>query len=128
MIEIAMVFDKLGSAIFWLSPQGSHPGAIEDSTTLWERIWANRGSIGGVVHTHPWDGKPSPSHTDVTTWSALERALGVRLLWPIVSMDEVSYYVQNPLTGQYVETTSTFTGQQCWEDNVKELRRLSHGG
>ena len=127
MREMAMVFSHEGKALFWLGPRGHTEGSIPDSEILWQRIWSNRAEIGGVAHTHPWDGKPGPSHTDVTTWDAIERALGKRMLWPIVSMTDVVFYVRNPLTGEFVETPSTFAGQKDWLEIVEELRRTSRG-
>ena len=130
MIEVAMVFDREGRALFWPAPQGS-AGSIPDSALLWDRIWACRDVIGGIVHTHPWEGAPSPSHTDVTTFAAIEAGLGKRLIWPIVTMDQVGYY-QRIDSGQYV--TVVFPSKELrdfwmestgWGDIIEELRRLS---
>lgn len=126
MIEVAMVFDKEGHAIFWLSPKGSSSGAIPDSSNLWDRIWRNREHVGGVVHTHPWDGKTLPSHTDVTTFAAIEKGLGKQLLWPIVTMTHVNYFVRNVFSDEYVMAGDVlFKEQSWWLENILELRRLS---
>ena len=93
MIEVAMVFDREGRAIFWPSPKDSSGGSIPDSRTLWDRLWENRHNLGGICHTHPWDGPASPSHTDVTTFAAIEAGLGKRLTWPIVTMTHVGFFV-----------------------------------
>lgn len=128
MREMVLVFDTEGWAIFWKGPKGSSEGYVEDSDLLWDRIWHERAHIGGVAHTHPWNGEAHPSQTDVTTWAAIEAGLGKRLLWPIVTMTEVKYFVFNPVTKNYVEATSTFADRQWWKDNIDELRLTSRGG
>lgn len=125
--EVAMIFDQKGHVIFWLSPNDSSGCYIPDSQVLWDRVWRNRDRVGGIAHTHPWTGRACPSNTDVTTWSAIERGLGKNLLWPIVTMTEVRYFVRNVLTGEYVETPSTFEGSHDWQEAIEELRRLSQG-
>jgi hypothetical protein len=65
---------------------------LPDSHELWEILWASREELGGVAHTHPWDGPAGPSHTDVTTFAAVEAGLGKRLIWPIVTFTQVDYY------------------------------------
>lgn len=127
MREMVLVFDAEGRAIFWKGPTGSSENYVQDSSLLWDRIWEARDRIGGVAHTHPWDGEASPSYTDITTFSAIEAGLGKRLLWPIVTMTEVGYFVRNPLTGGYTRTKSTFDDKQWWVDNIAELRRVSTG-
>lgn len=103
MIETAMVFDDQGGTILWHEPCGRTAGSIPDTRDLWEVIWENRGRLGGIAHTHPWDGEAWPSLTDVTTFDAIERALGKRLLWPIATFTEVRYFAKNVITGHYVE-------------------------
>ena len=60
-------------------------GGLPDSRNLWQILWDNRTNISGIAHSHPGKGKPGPSHTDVTTFSAIESGLGIRLDWWIVS-------------------------------------------
>lgn len=121
-----MVFDVEGRAIFWLGPNGCSAGAIEDSHTLWDRIWRNREIIGGVAHTHPWEGQTHPSNTDETTFAAIEAGLGKRLLWPIVTMTHVCFFCHNAVTEKYVPAGPIeFRGANWWIENVIELRRLS---
>jgi len=125
MIEVAMVFDKEGRAIHWPSPQGS-AGSIPDSRSLWDILWENRAILGGVAHTHPWDGEPHPSSTDVTTFAAIEAGLGFRLVWPIVTMTQVGYYEYNDgyrlfLYPPYFEETEE------WNKLIHQMRLLSLG-
>lgn len=127
VIEVAMVFDENGKAIFWPSPKGNSQGSIEDSSVLWDRIWRNRDIIGGVAHTHPWNGTPSPSETDQTTWSAIDRALGRSLIWPIVSMDDVQYFKRFIKDGKefYQAVAYQHRNETHWLENIIEMRRLS---
>jgi hypothetical protein len=125
--EVAMVFDLDGKAIFWPSPKGNTMGSIEDSHILWDRIWSNRNSIGGVAHTHPWSGAPFPSDTDTTTWRAIERALGKKLIWPIVSMDSIQYFRRFEKDGQEFYQAVAYPHRHTthWMENIIEMRRLS---
>ena len=99
MMEVALVFDRNGNTICFHDPKGSTGGSIPDSRDLWEVLWENRDRLGGVAHTHPWDGPAHPSLTDLTTFDAVERALGKQLLWPVVSFTEMTCVVRNPLYG-----------------------------
>jgi len=128
MIEVAMVFDKEGKALFWLGPRDHTSSSIPDSQVMWQRIWEYRDIIGGVAHTHPWDGHPWPSDTDVTTFSAVERGLGKRLIWPIITMDDASFFKwfhrpNSELYYQPVKWPYRFTTH--WLENIIEMRRLS---
>lgn len=88
MIEVALVFDREGRTLYWHLPPGRTGVSIPDSRSLWEVLWTHRRHLGGVAHSHPWAGRPDASRTDLTTWSACERALGSRLVWPIVTLTE----------------------------------------
>ena len=97
MIEVALVFDQQGNTIHWHLPPGRSGGWIPDTRDLWEVLWENRDRLGGVAHTHPWVGPAWPSQTDETTFSAIERGLGKRLLWPIVTFQEVRIFMRGGL-------------------------------
>lgn len=90
MVEAGAVVGEDGNVVFWHIPDGRHGGAIPDSRTLWDVLWEGRKSIQGFAHSHPGNGVPGPSHTDVTTFAAVEAALGRRLTWWIVSADKVA--------------------------------------
>jgi len=100
MMETALVFDREGKTIYWHEPEGRSSGSLPDSEDLWDFLWNNRDRLGGVAHTHPWNGAAGPSQTDVTTFAAIEKALGRQLLWPVVTFTEVAYVVSNPLYGK----------------------------
>lgn len=99
MMETALVFDLHGKTIHWHEPRGRSGGSLPDSRDLWDVLWENRDRLGGVAHTHPWDGPASPSGTDITTFDAVERALGKQLLWLVVTFTDVLGVVRNPLYG-----------------------------
>ena len=84
-IEAGVVLDPNNMPLHWHLPPGRSMGGLLDSRDLWEVIWENRDNISGIAHSHPGSGKPGPSHTDVTTFAAIEAALGRRLDWWIVS-------------------------------------------
>ncbi|MFA6234103.1 MAG: hypothetical protein WC824_07955 [Bacteroidota bacterium] len=92
VVETALVFDKEGKTLLWHVPAGRSGGGIPDSHDLWEFLWENRKIIGGVAHTHPWNGEAWFSQTDVTTWAAIEQGLGIRLVWPVVTMTEMKQF------------------------------------
>jgi len=92
MIETAVVVDDQGKTLFWHLPPGRSATYIPDSRSLWEVMWENKDRLGGVAHTHPGHGTPDPSWEDVTTWSACERGLGRRLVWPILTFDQEAYF------------------------------------
>lgn len=128
MIEVAMVFDKEGRPIFWPSTGTETSGSIPDDRSLWDYIWENRERIGGVAHTHPWSGEAHPSHTDLTTYAAIEAGLGKRLCWPVVTMTEVRYFGYADPAQDYEEYTPEFAVNEAWLHGINEMRRLSQGG
>lgn len=122
--EAAVVIDKFGAAVYWHTPQGRTGGSIPDSHSFWEYIWANRERIAGIAHSHPGAGVPGPSQEDVTTFSAIELALGRKLWWWITSSDEVVKVTwKGPGAYQYIGTLLDKTPN--W---AHELRRISAEG
>ncbi len=91
-IEAGVVIDNEGQALFWHEPQNRTGGSLPDSSTPWDVLWNNRDNISGFAHSHPGYGMPSPSYTDITTFAAVEAALGKRLLWPIISGDAIAVF------------------------------------
>jgi hypothetical protein len=123
MMETALVFDLNGNTIHWHEPPGRSGGSIPDTRSLWDILWENRERLGGVAHTHPWDGPAYPSNTDLTTFDAIERGLGKHLLWPVVTFTEVLYVVRNPLFGKNMWVTAgTLT---ITIEGIEELRARS---
>lgn len=95
MKEAGVVIDVLGNPIYWHTPDDRTGGSLPDSVTLWNVLWeANKlyqrspiehGALLGFAHTHPGRGYPAPSREDLTTFDAVERAIGRPLHWWIFS-------------------------------------------
>lgn len=137
VIETALVFDKDGHVIYWHEPPGRSGGSLPDSRSLWDILWEWRNSLGGIAHTHPWDGPTSPSGTDLSTFRAIEVGLGKRLLWPIITMTHEHYFmlgpegsvyqkmVITPLPYKEYHLTPPFTRTESWKEYLEELRSRS---
>lgn len=89
MMETGVVVSIHHEPIFWHQPNGRSSGSLPDSRTLWDVLWqANRdGWLSGFAHTHPGGGLPGPSQEDISSFVAIENALGRPLNWWIVSSD-----------------------------------------
>jgi hypothetical protein len=130
MIEVAVIFDKEGKPLYWSTGRGA---SIEDSRSFWDVIWENRDKIQGIAHTHPWVGPTQPSGTDITTWEAIEKGLGIGLLWPIITMSHEHYFMLNICTGKVVEANldlsmmKKFVECEDWKNCIDKLRELSRG-
>ncbi len=92
MIEAGAVIGLKGEVIHWHLPPGRTGGSLPDSGDLWEVLWEHRTNLLGIAHSHPGGGVPGPSPEDVTTFSAIERALGKKLKWWIASSDHVAVF------------------------------------
>jgi hypothetical protein len=96
MIEAGVVIGSWGGnqkdlPLYWHTPTGRSAGHLPDSQDLWGAIWQayELGILQGFAHSHPGSGIPSPSETDLTSFAAIEAALGKRLDWWITSADHV---------------------------------------
>lgn len=130
MREVALIFDKEGRPLAWSDDSKAQGCAIPDSRNLWDAIWDYRQQLGGVAHTHPWDGPTGPSSTDLTTFAALEKGLGLRLVWPIITMTHELYLSLAPSDDSvYLELfPPPFASTAVWKAAVNELRRRSRNG
>jgi hypothetical protein len=93
-IETGVLISFDGHPIHWHLPPGRSCGYLPDSRDLWDIIWENRASLDGFAHSHPGFGIPSPSHEDVTTFAAVELALGRNLKWWITSANSTILLVR----------------------------------
>lgn len=91
MREAGVLLNMKGEPMYWHNPHDRSGGALPDSRDLWNVIWDNREDVSGFVHSHPGSGVPGPSYEDVTTFSGIERALGKRLDWWIITEDACSF-------------------------------------
>ncbi len=133
MIETAMVFDHDGHVLAWHKPDGATGGSIPDTRSLWDVLWDARGELGGVAHTHPWAGDARASQEDVTTFAAIDRALGRALIWPVVTLTDIAYY-QRPNTLKdgdrtlpWLDWPPIFCDLAHWNRAIDELREVSRG-
>jgi hypothetical protein len=120
--EVALVFDKDGKTIAFHGGQSA--GSIEDSPDLWTILWENRKRLGGVAHTHPWDGDAWFSQTDVTTFRAIDNALGKNLLWPVVTFTNVTFFQWHRMFGDPLNYRGYKVPPIELED-IEKLREMS---
>lgn len=123
-METGLVFSRHGGVIHWHVPPDRSQGFLPDSRKLWDVLWAEREGLGGFAHTHPWHGAASPSSVDLTTFAAIEEALGQRLVWVIVTFTEVGYFT-------WVGPDRLAYGRQevrrfrLHKESIEQLRELS---
>lgn len=113
--------DGIPTPVYWHLPHGRTAVEIPDDVALWDVLWQNRARLVGVAHTHPGSGTPAPSGTDLTTFAAIERALGRTLTWWIVNETDAGVVTAVMRIG----FTFTAVPAQPWMD---ELRRRSYEG
>lgn len=75
MIEVGVVIGLDFRPRYWHLPPGRTAGSIPDTRSLWDVLWEQRADVAGFAHSHPGSGVPGPSHTDVTTFAAIEAGL-----------------------------------------------------
>lgn len=126
-LEAAVVVGLLGHGIHWHLPRGRTAVSLPDDRTLWSVIWQRRHEIKGIAHSHPGRGLPQPSHTDVTTFRAIEKALGRRLTWWIISEDTVAVcrWTRRSRSEPGTWIAEADPTPHTW---LAELRKLSYGG
>ena len=89
MIETGVVINVDGEAIYWHQPPGRTAVSIPDTRLLWDVLWEYRKTLWGFAHSHPGSGIPKPSLTDLSTFLAIEQALGRHLSWWITSTEKL---------------------------------------
>ena len=127
MIEAGAVIGSNGQVIFWHAPQDRSGGALPDSRQLWDVLWDNRAELQGFAHSHPGGGVPGPSYTDVTTFAAVEAALGRRLAWWIVSVDHTSV-VQWQGPDKLTYCGAVVEPEPHWVGRLRELSEIARYG
>ena len=121
MIETGVVLDLNRAPIYWHLPDGRTGGSIPDTRILWDVFWENRDILDGFAHSHPGGGRPVPSSIDVSTFAAVEAALGKELNWYITSSESLIVCRRTVLPGaKYV--TEVIVDEPSW---AKDLRQLS---
>ncbi|MFQ6011385.1 MAG: Mov34/MPN/PAD-1 family protein [Nitrososphaerales archaeon] len=120
MLEAAVIINEDHNPIYWHCPNNRSSYAIPDSPDIWRFIWRNRDEIFGIAHTHPGTGYPSPSQEDVTTFSAIEKALGRRLQWWIATEDQLSLVTYAGPT-EYAYAVLLLEEKPEWLDDLRNL-------
>lgn len=119
-VEAGILLDLNQQPLYWHIPPDRSGGALPDSRDLWDVIWENRNNISGFAHSHPGGGVPGPSHTDVTTFAAVEAALGERLNWWIIS-SEAAVICQHLGPGKYDYEVRRVGYGSSWVPRLREL-------
>lgn len=134
-VEISVTLEKIvieagvlvghddGPSLHWHLPPGRTGGSLPDSANLWDVIWQwhEDGCLDGFAHSHPGSGVPGPSYTDLTTFAAIEAALGRRLLWWITSSDHV---IRIDWTGPgKFDYTSVVIEEPYWAPELREMSK-----
>ncbi len=122
-IEAGVVVGPEGRPLYWHMPKGASVVSLPDSRDLWDAIWEHRKILRGFAHTHPGFGKPSPSETDLTTFVAVEAALGRRLIWWILTQDKMIALEWSNQAQAYVEISEV--GPEVWMGSLREVSRTS---
>jgi hypothetical protein len=109
----------------WHLPAGRTSASVPDTTDLLELLLRHRPHMAGTAHSHPGDGVPGPSWTDVTTYAALEKYFRRRFKHWIASMDRmVSISWAGPDRYDYAVTVIAKDEEPAW---AAELRQKSRG-
>lgn len=116
MKEVGVVVEG-GEAVYWHLPIERSARALPDSAVLWRVLWARRGIMDGVAHSHPGAGQPHPSREDLTTFAGVEAGLGRRLKWWITSADML-------IELNWVGPTAEDYASEIREDRPPWLERL----
>jgi len=119
MLESGVLVDLNEQPIYWHLPSDRTGGSLPDSSLLWNVIWENRHLVMGFAHSHPGFGIPGPSHTDLTTFRAIEQALGTNLLWWITSRDKLVSCVWQSKSLKYRVDEDDCTGY-TWLNKLRE--------
>lgn len=80
--EVCLVVGE-GDVVLW-SDASDDPSALPDSRARWDAIWARRGALVEIAHSHP-RGPAAFSQEDHTTMEALVMALGRPLRFSVVA-------------------------------------------
>lgn len=91
MLEAAVVLGKGLEILYRHTPANRSAGYLPEGR-LWDELVKHHqsGRLLGVAHSHPGNGPPMPSGTDLDTFETVESVygLGVRLQWWILSLGD----------------------------------------
>lgn len=83
MREVAVLLNEYGMPLYWHAPDSATSYYLPDSRPLWNVMWELRAQLREVAHVHPGM-MLEPSDEDLTTFDAVDLALGTRIAWSIV--------------------------------------------
>jgi len=111
-LEAGVLLSVTEEPIYWHVPNNRSSSALPDSRELWNKIWENKDKVLGFAHSHPL-GIICPSQEDITTFSAIEIAIGKRLLWPILTKEVITYWQWNgPAKFNYHQIYISFSNKK----------------
>jgi proteasome lid subunit RPN8/RPN11 len=119
-LEAGVLIGLNGRPLFWHTPAGRTAGSLPDSRELWDVIWEKKDEILGFAHSHPGGGVPVPSFEDLTTFRAVELALGQKIRWWIVSRTNTAEIVIGPERGAYASTVCPDDDEPGWVWKLRE--------
>ncbi len=122
-IEAGVLISLSGDPLYWHLPERRTTVSLPDSKELWNHYWENRNNVLGFAHSHPGDDQNIfPSWEDITTFSAIEIALGKKLQWWIINKKyTVLCNFKGPDKYNY-DVKLVDEDKLFW---IKELRKLS---
>ena len=124
-MEAALVIGWQGEVIHRHQPSGRTIGSLPDDRHLWVEIWENRAHLLGVAHSHPGAGFPHPSQTDITTFKAIENALGRRLHWWITTQTHIGLWIWSPRAWSGYEAVEVIPPE--WVETLHEISHYEGG-
>jgi proteasome lid subunit RPN8/RPN11 len=127
VVEVGVLIGLEQRVIHWHLPANRTSVALPDSKDLWSQIWDNRNEVLGFAHSHPGRGMPYPSREDVTTFAAIEAALGRELVWWICSMDSVIRLHRDHASNLYSYRGYEIRSEYPYDLWLPRLRVLSYG-
>ena len=134
--EAAVVIDWEQRVTFRWLPPGRSAVYLPDGRELWEHLLATTDTTWGVAHIHPGTGIPEPSAEDLSTFLALERGLGRRFSWPIITSNGGAIYAWRTTRGvrSYQRAAGWIDAETHPDTNrrfqpwLTELRRIATEG
>jgi proteasome lid subunit RPN8/RPN11 len=87
-VEVCFLIGHDGT-VLW-SDRSASATAMPDSTLRWQAIWRHREQLAVIAHTHP-TGVVAFSDEDLSTFAAIDAALGHALRYAVVTRQAVIY-------------------------------------
>ncbi len=123
-VEAAAVVWSDGTASVQ-EPPGRSSVSIPDTRSLWDLVFDGRDRVVGIAHTHPGRGYPHPSDEDITTFRAMEKGLGRRIKWWILTSNRsvLFEWSGHGISGYELKRSLPQEEEPSW---MNELRRASY--